>query len=786
MRTTRLYPFSFFGIFAFLLLLTADGFAQSSENSGKRKGRSPFADSQELTSSDYLAAIDRANDLMNTVAENGEFKGSTRFVFNEIKSTNASINLITKNINESGNTNLRNQRMYEKVLLGLQERLLNYQETLNADTERITGLKKQLRTVMKDTIFRKLVRDSIIRLQYVPQLTKLKTKFFATDSVLKNNLKELNIHKAENTRKKMVIAEALVVVNDRLEKSGVLMFKKERPNIWEIGNDGQNADGFLTSKFSVEGKAFAYYFQYSLGIVVSILILMGLLWWGIRYNLNSVRTFNKIEALEELRFRALNNGSILPVAVIGLNIAIALNLYAPGLFIEFLHFLLLAALTVMFYKNRTNHFYKGWLLLVGIFVAISFIELFLQVTIFQRCLFLLINVLCIRIGITQLKFLKEHLYEKSLFNLGNYMFIFFNFLAILFNVFGRVSLAHTLTLTAIIAITQVVAVSVMLRIILEIVMLQVYAIRLRRGITKMFDSAALEKKVRRPFLLIVAYLWLLVIGLNLNLSDTFYDIFERIGSRENKIGSFSFTIGGIVLFIFIIWIAHLLQQLAAYFFGGIDGEYGEEINKRQVSRLLITRLTVLVAGYLLAIAASGMPIDKITIILGALGVGVGLGLQSVVSNFVGGVILIFERPVQIGDMIDSGSQSGRIKEIGLRTTRLQTKDGAEVIIPNGNMLSQNIVNWTRIDNYKQVSMAFVLNGNISQLEIRKVITTALESITDIGKETPPELFFESVAGNKYKLKVLFWCNIYKTEQVVSEARMLLYENFAKKEISMED
>jgi potassium efflux system protein len=91
----------------------------------------------------------------------------------------------------------------------------------------------------------------------------------------------------------------------------------------------------------------------------------------------------------------------------------------------------------------------------------------------------------------------------------------------------------------------------------------------------------------------------------------------------------------------LIWIAHLLQKYVAYFFGEIDDDEDEEnINKKQHSKLLITRLLVLTCGYLLAIAASGMPMDKISIVIGALGVGVGLGLQSIVNNFVSGIVLI--------------------------------------------------------------------------------------------------------------------------------------------------
>jgi potassium efflux system protein len=229
-----------------------------------------------------------------------------------------------------------------------------------------------------------------------------------------------------------------------------------------------------------------------------------------------------------------------------------------------------------------------------------------------------------------------------------------------------------------------------------------------------------------------------------------------------------------------------LQRYVAYFFGEIEEENEEAINKRQHSKLLITRLIVLAVGYLLAISASGMPLDKITIVLGALGVGVGLGLQSIVSNFVSGVILIFDRPIQIGDVIEAGNQTGRVKSIGLRTTKLDIANGAEVIIPNGNMLSQNIVNWTFSDNYKLADISFTLTGEISYEKTAEVINASLASVPLVFMDKEPQIFFNSVANNSRKITVRFWCTIFRTDQAVSEVRVALYNNFKTSDVEFND
>jgi small-conductance mechanosensitive channel len=114
-------------------------------------------------------------------------------------------------------------------------------------------------------------------------------------------------------------------------------------------------------------------------------------------------------------------------------------------------------------------------------------------------------------------------------------------------------------------------------------------------------------------------------------------------------------------------------------------------------RLAMGRLihyVILTAGFIVALSTLGFHLTELTIMLSALGVGIGFGLQSVVNNFVCGLILLFERPVRVGDYIEFGGQWAEIKRIGLRATIVQTFDQADVIIPNGDLVSNQVTNWT--------------------------------------------------------------------------------------------
>jgi potassium-dependent mechanosensitive channel len=116
------------------------------------------------------------------------------------------------------------------------------------------------------------------------------------------------------------------------------------------------------------------------------------------------------------------------------------------------------------------------------------------------------------------------------------------------------------------------------------------------------------------------------------------------------------------------------------------------------------RYGILVGGLFLAFGAAGINLSRMTLLAGALGVGVGFGLQNLVNNFVSGLILLFERPVEVGDFVDVGSLVGYVRRIGMRSSTVQTAEGAEVIVPNADLISKSVINWTLSDRRRRIEV----------------------------------------------------------------------------------
>src|SRR6185312_14257924 len=203
----------------------------------------------------------------------------------------------------------------------------------------------------------------------------------------------------------------------------------------------------------------------------------------------------------------------------------------------------------------------------------------------------------------------------------------------------------------------------------------------------------LQKGVFHALGFIAAVIWLVAFSINLNIYDTVYAAFDRVMNHEVKLGSVVFRIGNVILFLVIVYLSHILQKYIGFLYGSADGQNIPH-SGRKGSRLVMLRLILIIGGFLFAIVASGLPIDRITIVLGALGVGIGLGLQNIVNNLVSGIILIFERPFQIGDYIELNGKKGVVRDIGIRSSKMMTEDGTEIIMPNGDLLSGEVINWT--------------------------------------------------------------------------------------------
>ena len=187
----------------------------------------------------------------------------------------------------------------------------------------------------------------------------------------------------------------------------------------------------------------------------------------------------------------------------------------------------------------------------------------------------------------------------------------------------------------------------------------------------------------------------------------------------------------------------------------------------------ITGYIGFIIAILMALSIAGVDLKNITIIAGALSVGIGFGLQEIVKNFVSGIILLFERPIKTGDWVDVGTTQGWVKKIRVRATEVMTVDKTDVIVPNSQFIAAEVTNWTLRDPHGRIIIPVgVAYGSDTQLVKQLLLDVAnkhLQVLTDRADVKPPQVFFISFGDSALLFELrCFIRNITRRTEIISD------------------
>ncbi|MBL7112496.1 MAG: mechanosensitive ion channel [Bacteroidales bacterium] len=250
--------------------------------------------------------------------------------------------------------------------------------------------------------------------------------------------------------------------------------------------------------------------------------------------------------------------------------------------------------------------------------------------------------------------------------------------------------------------------------------------------------------------------WLVFTFKLFNIWQAIYQGIKGFLTYEIGIGSLHVSLWDLIVFLFILWLTFWISRIVRII---VEGEVTSRIKmKRGVPGAisLILRIVIITIGLMVAFAATGLEMDKLAILIGALGVGIGFGLQNIFNNLVSGIILAFERPIQEGDIIEIGTLIGTVREIGLRASNVRTFDGAEVIVPNGNLISNELINWTLTDKRRRGEVLVGVKYGTNPDTVLKLLVETAKSHTEILEEPEPLALFTGFGDSSLDFRLLFW------------------------------
>jgi potassium-dependent mechanosensitive channel len=264
------------------------------------------------------------------------------------------------------------------------------------------------------------------------------------------------------------------------------------------------------------------------------------------------------------------------------------------------------------------------------------------------------------------------------------------------------------------------------------------------------DSRAywLDARLLRPLVLSLATLHLL-------------GIFARLLNVGFTISDSRVTIGGVLAGLFVFYLfAILSRESRSLLSESILPRTGIHPSLNQIVALM-TAYTLLLVGFLLALGVVGIPLTAFAVIAGGLSVGIGFGLQELIGNFISGFILLLERSVVPGNVVQVGDTFGTVEQIGIRSTRIRNLDNVELIVPNSRFLNDEVVNFTRSDTRVRVRVEVGVSYDADPREVEQALLSAAEHPLLLA-DPPPRVGFLDFGDSSLDFVLLAW-----TEEAIS-------------------
>ena len=253
----------------------------------------------------------------------------------------------------------------------------------------------------------------------------------------------------------------------------------------------------------------------------------------------------------------------------------------------------------------------------------------------------------------------------------------------------------------------------------------------------------------------------------------------KLGDAEISTGTMLY-----ILFAFIT-LSYLSKRIRNLLVGGIFKRAGMD-KGASVSIGNVTRFFLLVLGAIIIIQSAGINLSTLTVLFGALGVGIGFGLQTVTDNFISGIIILFEKPIKVGDRIELDDVSGNVTSISIRATTVQTNDNISIIVPNAEFISSRVINWSHNDRNIRFRIPVGVSYNEDPLVIEKLLLEVADENEHVLDDPKPNVFFDEFGDSSLNFLLGVWTKSHtdRPAPFKSELYFAIFEKFREHNVEI--
>ncbi|MCC7515858.1 MAG: mechanosensitive ion channel [Pseudomonadales bacterium] len=267
--------------------------------------------------------------------------------------------------------------------------------------------------------------------------------------------------------------------------------------------------------------------------------------------------------------------------------------------------------------------------------------------------------------------------------------------------------------------------------------------------------------------------------------DGLVDVTLQTLAKSLTIGNITVSVSDVLTVSLTIWLSFKLSQILRFILTE-DIAHRKRMARGTPEAIgTLMHYSIILSGFIFAISILGIDLSKLTIMAGALGVGIGIGLQDVVNNFTSGLILLFEQNIKPADTIQCNTINGRVTHIGMRCSIVLTGDGAEVIVPNGQLVSAQVINWTHSDQKRRIIIPIQATSNTDPQKVIDTLLTVAKNDRDVMEDPQPAALLLRFSPGCMDFELRAWVhNGEFTNEVNSRLCIAIAQAFAQAGINI--
>lgn len=239
------------------------------------------------------------------------------------------------------------------------------------------------------------------------------------------------------------------------------------------------------------------------------------------------------------------------------------------------------------------------------------------------------------------------------------------------------------------------------------------------------------------------------------------------------------------IIILIVLLFYLSGKLKSLLVKKIFVRYIIDYGVRQAIASII-RYVIVFVGLIVILQSAGLNLSTLTVLAGALGVGIGFGLQNITNNFVSGLIILFERPIKAGDRIEVGDTHGKVISISPRATTILTNDNIAIIVPNSEFISGRVINWSYNEEKVRFRIPVPVAYGTDARFVEKLLLEVADENKDVLKEPAPTVRLKQFGDNGLEFELLAWSStlVQRQGKFRSDLNFAVYEKFKKNHVKI--